>query len=94
MWRNPKYQTAEPPAATPPAERGRRLAAIPRGRDEQLRISLDEFNGHPYVAVRVFARGQDGSWWPVRGKGLGIRLRELAEVAEALKRAEDLADQS
>jgi Transcriptional Coactivator p15 (PC4) len=87
MWRNPAYPARQQPTA--PEERGERLATIPRGPTEELRVSLDEFNGHPFVSVRLWVLGSDGQHWPTK-KGLSIRIRELAEVATALMRARDL----
>jgi hypothetical protein len=69
----------------PPVEQGERLATFPRNRgDEELRVTLATYNGHAYVALRVWARGQDGEFWPVRGKGCSVRLAEAGGLAEAL----------
>ena len=89
MYRNPAFShQAEAPPPQPPVEDGVNLATIPRGPGEQLRVTLSEFNGHRYLAVRVWALGQDGrSWWPVKGKGVSIRLREILAVGQALARA-------
>lgn len=83
MWVNPKYrdQVEQP---RPPQETGRRLATFPRGDGVELRVSLAEYQGRPYVALRVWERGQDGQWWPVRGKGCSVRVAEARELAEAL----------
>ena len=91
MWTREKGHVPDS-GPTPPEERGQRLASIPRGRDEELRISLDEYEGRPYVSVRVWARGTGGSWWPVKAKGLSIRLREIDDVIEALAQAADMTD--
>jgi hypothetical protein len=90
MWVNPKHP--DPPRrSTPPPETGRRLLALPRGDREELRVTLDEFNGHPYLAVRVWQRDQGGSWWPTR-KGVSVRLSEARDVADALSEAVDLVE--
>jgi hypothetical protein len=74
----------------PPAEEGRRLATFPRNRgDEELRVTLSAYNGHDYIALRVWARGQDGEFWPVRGKGCSVRLSEAGELARALAAVSD-----
>lgn len=88
MWRNPNYPAPEAPA--PPEERGRRLATLPRGKAEELRVTLDSFEGKPYLGLRVWSQGADGSWWPLKGKGLSIRVRELADVAAALHQADEI----
>ena len=76
-------QDAEPESA------GRNLAAIPRGPAAELRITLDEYEGHPYVQLRAWERGA-GGWFPTK-KGVTVRLRELEAVAEALRGALEVA---
>lgn len=56
---------------------------IERSDGTELHLDLCEFNGHPYVNVRVFFRGEDGAWYPTR-KGVSLRLRELGRVAATL----------
>lgn len=93
MWRNPRYPAPEAPARDdrqgPPEDRGERLATLPRGQGEELRVSLDEYEGRPYISLRVWAIGQDGSWWPTK-KGCSVRIREITDVAQALMRANDM----
>jgi hypothetical protein len=90
MWINPNHP--DPPRrATPPPETGRRLLSLARGDREELRVSLDEFKGNEYLAVRVWERGRDGSWWPTK-KGVSIRLSEARDVADALSEAVDLVE--
>jgi hypothetical protein len=69
----------------PPLERGRRLAAFRRGRhgEEELRVTLDEYEGHPYVAIRLWVEGDDGVWYPSR-KGTSVRLAEAGELSDVL----------
>ncbi len=90
------------PTATPPAEQGRRLATFDRKGlgDEraELRVSIDEYQGHPYISVRVWTYDArvDG-WWPSR-KGVSVRLSEAEGVAaaltEAIERVGDQPDRS
>ncbi len=89
MWVNPKYRDqVEQPAA--PQDNGQRLATFPRGKNEEFRVTLAEFNGNPFVSLRVWEQNQDGAWWPVKGKGCSVRVGEVAELADALSRVEDL----
>lgn len=81
--------TASP---SPPKESGKRLAALRRGESEELRISWDEYQGNPYVSLRVWARDRLGRWWPDARRGCSIRVRELQQVARAIEVARDLAD--
>lgn len=76
-----------------PRETGERLCTVARpGRggkpDEELRVSLDEYEGHRYLSLRVWTRGQDGDggepvWFPTK-RGVTVRARELLEVARAV----------
>ena len=78
----------------PPEQKGRLLVAIPRrsGEAEQeLRIALDEYEGHPYLALRLWQLDPEGGWWPVKGRGISVRIGELAEVLDALQGAIGLA---
>jgi Transcriptional Coactivator p15 (PC4) len=85
MWVSPNHPN--PPRqhqAEPPQDSGERLAVYPRGKDQEMRISLSEYNGNPYVSMRLWERGRDGAWWPTR-KGCSIRLGECADVAAVLQ---------
>src|SRR3954462_7419651 len=90
MWRNPKYyaQARETIPSQAPEDTGRNLATLPRsvrGVEEELRISLAEFQGHAYLSIRVWALDKrSGQYWPVKGKGCSVRLREAQDVAAAL----------
>src|SRR4051812_25241816 len=74
-----------------PEPSGELLASFPRrGRDgleQELRVVLDEYHGHRYIAVRVWQRDRRGAWWPCRGRGVSVRLSEAEGVATALERA-------
>lgn len=98
MWTNPRYRelTGRAPAearAAPPAPEpsGETLATFsrkgPAGVEQQLRVVLDEYRGHRYIAVRLWQAGQDGAFWPLKGKGVSIRLGEAEGVAAALVKA-------
>lgn len=93
MWVNPKYPQPERPS--PPQEQGERLATLPRNQNEELRINLAEYNGRPFIGLRIWAKGSDGNFWPVKGKGLSIRVAEIDEVIDALGQAREiLAEQA
>src|SRR5690349_2331793 len=75
--------------AAPPEPTGELLATFPRMRDgveQELRVYLDEYRGHPYLSIRVWELGR-GGYWPLAGKGVSIRLAEAQGVAEALLEA-------
>jgi hypothetical protein len=58
----------------------------PDGSECELRVSLEEFQGNPYISVRAWERDQAGQWWPTK-KGVSVRLSEAEGVSEALLRA-------
>ncbi len=91
MWRNPKYfppaeqaETEQHPEA--PADTGERLATFPRDPGTELRVSRAEYQGRPFVSLRVWQRDQAGAWWPVKGKRCSVRIGECTALAEALHR--------
>jgi hypothetical protein len=86
LWARP--QNTDQPRGQAPTETGRRLATFPRAlRDghatEELRIVLDEYEGHTYLGLRIWVEGKDGQWWPSR-RGLTIRPAELVDAIKAL----------
>jgi hypothetical protein len=83
MWVSPNHPNP-PRQAAAPQESGERVATFARHGGEELRVNLAEYEGHPYLSLRVWAPGTDGQLWPVRGKGLSVKLREVASLAEVL----------
>ena len=79
-----------PTGGGPPQDLGHRLLTLPRGHDEELRLSLDAYEGRPFLNLRIWTRDPAGrGWWPSK-RGVTFKLRELADVAEALAEALDL----
>jgi len=75
-----------------PDDDGVKLATIARGGDREVRIRWREFKGHRFVDVREWAASaQTGEWWPVKGRGLSLKPRELGAVLGALRQASELA---
>lgn len=71
-----------------PRETGTRLLTIPRqgGRGKpatELRIVLDDYEGHKFLSLRVWEQGADRNFYPTP-KGVTVRSRELYEVIRAL----------
>jgi len=87
-------QLPERRQSSPPPEHGKRLGTILRPKDdEELRISWCEYEGHPYLSVRFWCRGDDGQSWPDKHRGFSIRVRELADFADAIAEALGLAEE-
>ena len=77
---------ANPTRNETPTDDGVPLATLGRGPDKQLRIRWREFKGHHFLDIREWAASrQTGEWWPVKGKGITIKPRELVEVIQALE---------
>lgn len=96
MYRHPEYErlTSRPAEPQPPAEDGERLLTLPRGGEQELRLNLCEYEGRPYLALRLWERGRGGAWFPTR-KGCSIRMHEAGQLAEVLARvAQDRPAQS
>lgn len=76
-----------------PQETGHRLATFPRRwNGEELRVTLAEYQGNAYIALRVWARGSDGQLWPVKGKGVSVRIAEVADLADVLAEVAEQLD--
>lgn len=63
-----------------------------RGRNESLRISLSEYEGHCLINVRIYATGTDGIDRPT-SKGVAMGIGKLPELAKALNDAVEKARQ-
>ncbi len=70
------------PAAVEPG--GEVIATFRRSETEELRVSIAEYLGSPYIALRVWAVTAGLGWRPVSRKGLSVRLGEAEGVAAAL----------
>ena len=73
-----------------PEDTGIRLATFPRPEGE-LRFTWNVYEDKPYLRFQLWSKGDDGSFWPVKGQGLTIKLRELPNLAEGIQRALDMA---
>ena len=74
-----------------PVDSGERLATATRGDSEELRISWAEYQGKPFLNVRLWVRNASGDWWPDKMKGIAFRRHELAALATAVAEALDRA---
>lgn len=67
------------------------LATAARPDGTELRVSLHSFEGKPFVRVAPWQRSGE-TWWPVKGRGVTVKVRELATVAAALLDAIDASN--
>lgn len=88
---DPDLEDLLPPAPTSTPDPGRILARVPRYDGTELRVSLLLYQGDPskpFVRVAVWQSGAADAW-PLKGKGVTVKVRELAAVASALGGAVD-----
>jgi hypothetical protein len=68
-----------------PVYDGEPLATISRGTDRELRIRWREHSGYRFLDLREWSNSPGDAWWPVKGKGITIKPRELETVLEAVQ---------
>ena len=73
-----------------PEDSGIRLATFPRPEGE-LRLSWNVYEDRPYLRLQLWSKSDDGSFWPVKGSGLSIRVKDLPDLAEGIQKALDMA---
>lgn len=88
----PATRPAESPAQTnSPVDDGVKLATIARAPNRELRMRWREFKGHQFLDIREWTRSEaSGEWWPMKGKGITIKARELTDVIGACEAARRL----
>ena len=85
MYISPNHPNP-PKQSQAPQDEGIPLGTFTEGRrSDELRLSVKSYENHPYVSVRVWSRDDNGEYWPAKGKGVSIRLAEVAGVIEALR---------
>lgn len=75
---------------TPPQDSGIRLATFPRPEGE-FRLSWNTYEDRPYLRFQLWSKGDDGSFWPVKGQGFTIKVKELPDLADGIQRALEMA---
>ena len=73
-----------------PEDSGIRLATFPRPEGE-LRFTWNVYEGKPYLRFQLWSKGDDGSFWPVKGQGFTIKVKDLPDLAEGVQKALDRA---
>ena len=74
-----------------PKEEGKRLGVLRRD-GEELSIVWSEYEGRPYLSLRIWTKGTNGVFYPDKARGFTIRLRELPDFADAIESALEEAD--
>lgn len=70
--------------------RSQPIATIDRRDGEQVRVQWGEFNGVPFLDLRLYFRDPSGDWRPTR-KGITVRPDQLDELASAINAARTTA---
>lgn len=60
------------------------IASFPKNGREEVQISLDQFNGHDLVNIRVFYRTESGEMRPGK-QGLAIKVEQFPDLLAALE---------
>lgn len=76
--------------ATAPQDSGIRLATFPREGGE-WRFSWNTFEGKAYCRFQYWTKDESGGYWPKKDAGFTIKLKELADLADGVQEALDLA---
>lgn len=66
------------------------IATIPKNSKQEIRVSLDHFQGHDLLNMRVWYRTDQGEMRPGK-QGLAVRLAILPDLIHALIQAEQAA---
>lgn len=66
------------------------IATIRKNSKQELRVSLDHFQGHDLINMRVWFEADDGDMRPGK-QGVSIRTALLPELARALEDAGNAA---
>ena len=80
----------KPGGGKAPEDSGIRLATFPRPEGE-LRFTWNVYEGKPYLRFQLWSKGEDGSFWPVKGQGFTIKVKDLPDLAEGVQKALDMA---
>ncbi len=73
-----------------PQDTGIRLATFPRPEGE-LRFTWNTYEDKHYLRFQLWSKGDDGAFWPVKGQGFTIKVKELPDLAEGVQKALDMA---
>ncbi len=63
-----------------------KIGICPKNSREEIRVSLEMYNGRPICNIRVYFRSEEGEMLPSR-KGLALSVDRLEGLVEVLNRA-------
>ena len=50
---------------------GQKMLSIKKNSFQQIRITKDEYNNHPFYDIRIYTKGEEGKYYPTR-QGIAI----------------------
>ena len=62
------------------------IEEIEKNSQQKIRISIEVYNTHHYVDVRVYYRNENGEWHPTK-KGITLNDETIDPVIKALRKA-------
>ena len=63
------------------------LGTVDKNSREQIQVQAAEYEGHPYIDVRIYWRTQDDDRWKPSKKGVTLRPELVGELIAALRKA-------
>ena len=63
------------------------IATIKKNAREELRVTLENYNSHDLLNLRIWFQAEDGTMRPGK-QGLALRVHLIPELLEAIQRAQ------
>ena len=60
------------------------MHAMKKNSFQQIRLTEDEYNGHPFLDVRIYVKGEGGKYSPTR-QGLAVPLERVDAFADLVE---------
>lgn len=74
-----------------PRDSGKRLATMPRGDGEELRLVWAAYDGHPYLNISLWRKDAYGVFRPLGEKTMSVRIPELPDFLDGVQKAIEAA---
>ncbi len=60
------------------------MHAMKKNSFQQIRLTEDEYRGHPFLDVRIYVKGEGGKYYPTR-QGLAVPLGHIDDFADLVQ---------
>lgn len=71
---------------------GRLLGTIEKGKKERIEVRSREYEGHPFIDLRLFWLDQATKEWRPSQKGITVRPGQVTELIRILEKAKNGGD--